>query len=177
MPGRHQPTWACCYAEGLLRHQDGRLFQPAMPCCNNLGPVGERYARNHGVYLPESSGRCLQQQAACPPAATARAGGAAVKDAGRGRPGSHAAMRKCVSGELGGPHRLVVAVARASQAQLPCSAGASARLEGVNRPELLPKDFTTVIDVAGFLSDGQVRRCRPPHRHTAPPSTAATTRT
>ncbi|PIN03315.1 hypothetical protein CDL12_24164 [Handroanthus impetiginosus] len=31
---------------------------------------------------------------------------------------------------------------------------------GVNKPELLPKEFTTVIDVAGFLSDGQEGRIR-----------------
>ncbi|KAL8094773.1 thylakoid lumenal 15.0 kDa protein 2, chloroplastic [Apium graveolens] len=29
---------------------------------------------------------------------------------------------------------------------------------GVNKPELLPKDFTPVIDVAGFLSEGQENR-------------------
>ncbi|XP_047308439.1 thylakoid lumenal 15.0 kDa protein 2, chloroplastic [Impatiens glandulifera] len=29
---------------------------------------------------------------------------------------------------------------------------------GVNKPELLPKEFSTVIDAAGFLSDGQEKR-------------------
>lgn len=33
---------------------------------------------------------------------------------------------------------------------------AEAAKVGVNKPELLPKEFSTVIDVAGFLSDGQV---------------------
>lgn len=34
--------------------------------------------------------------------------------------------------------------------------GASARLEGVNRPDLLPKEDTPLIDVAGFLTPGEV---------------------
>jgi hypothetical protein len=33
---------------------------------------------------------------------------------------------------------------------------AVARPEGVNRPDLLPKEFTTVIDVAGFLTPSEV---------------------
>uniref|UniRef100_A0A7N0UUJ8 TPM domain-containing protein n=1 Tax=Kalanchoe fedtschenkoi TaxID=63787 RepID=A0A7N0UUJ8_KALFE len=36
--------------------------------------------------------------------------------------------------------------------------GISEARVGVNKPELLPKDFTPVIDVAGFLSDGQEKR-------------------
>ncbi|MED6207113.1 hypothetical protein PIB30_032945 [Stylosanthes scabra] len=36
--------------------------------------------------------------------------------------------------------------------------GAEGAKVGVNKPELLPKEFTTVIDVAGFLSEGQEKR-------------------
>lgn len=34
--------------------------------------------------------------------------------------------------------------------------GAEAKLDPVNRPELLPEGQTTVIDVAGFLTPGEV---------------------
>ncbi|WJX11702.1 hypothetical protein P8452_02283 [Trifolium repens] len=35
---------------------------------------------------------------------------------------------------------------------------AEAAKAGVNKPELLPEEFSTVIDVAGFLSEGQEKR-------------------
>lgn len=43
--------------------------------------------------------------------------------------------------------------------------GASARMEGVNKPELLPKAYTPVIDVAGFLTDGEEKRIRAEVEH------------
>lgn len=40
----------------------------------------------------------------------------------------------------------------------PFNSGVSARLEPVNRPDLLPAEKTTVIDVAGFLTKREVGR-------------------
>ncbi|CAM6085466.1 unnamed protein product [Calypogeia fissa] len=69
-------------------------------------------------------------------------------------------------GQNGNPGRplLNAAAAAAAAAALSLSISlcgvdsALARPQGVNRPELLPKDFTTVIDVAGFLSPQQESR-------------------
>lgn len=67
--------------------------------------------------------------------------------------------------KLIGLHCTLSCVALLSHLLTPClhslSTGmlpAEARPAGVNRPELLPKRFTPVIDVAGFLSEGQVSR-------------------
>lgn len=57
--------------------------------------------------------------------------------------------------------RLAKGAAAAALSVLLSVGGASARLEGVNKPELLPTgEFTPVIDVAGFLTDGEERRIR-----------------
>ena len=53
--------------------------------------------------------------------------------------------------------RLVAGGAAESQLSMLTRVGAVARLEGVNKPELLPREFSTVIDVAGFLTEGEVR--------------------
>merc|ERR1712176_354782 len=38
------------------------------------------------------------------------------------------------------------------------AAPASVRLEGVNKPELLPEQYTPVIDIADFLTEGEEKR-------------------
>jgi hypothetical protein len=43
--------------------------------------------------------------------------------------------------------------------------GAHARMEGVNKPELLPKEYTPVIDVAGFLTEGEEKRIKAEVEH------------
>ncbi|KAK9815943.1 hypothetical protein WJX72_012407 [[Myrmecia] bisecta] len=58
------------------------------------------------------------------------------------------------------PERLLQGVAACALSACLCVNGASARLEGVNKPELLPKSYTTVIDVAGFLTDGEEARIK-----------------
>ncbi|KAK9126609.1 hypothetical protein Scep_015458 [Stephania cephalantha] len=52
---------------------------------------------------------------------------------------------------------LALSTALALGLSLPINGIAEAKV-GVNKPELLPKEFATVIDVAGFLSDGQEKR-------------------
>lgn len=65
------------------------------------------------------------------------------------------------SSEDASAHQKVAAAATAaalSASILSTAAPALARLEGVNRPELLPEEYTTVIDTAGFLTDGEEKR-------------------
>lgn len=52
---------------------------------------------------------------------------------------------------------LLIAAA-AIQGVVPSENANAARQEGVNRPELLPNYFTTVIDLERFLASGEVRR-------------------
>ena len=59
--------------------------------------------------------------------------------------------------------RLVAVALAATFAFAPVSSfphPAHARLEGVNKPELLPKEFTPVLDVSGFLTDGERAQLR-----------------
>jgi hypothetical protein len=58
--------------------------------------------------------------------------------------------------ELG--RRAALAAAAGAALALAPGAPAGARLEGVSKPELLPKEFTTVIDVANFLTPGEEER-------------------
>lgn len=67
----------------------------------------------------------------------------------------HHAPRNEILHQLKATKLLQTGVAAAA-ALLIAVSGADARLEGVNKPELLPKEYTPVIDVAGFLTAGEV---------------------
>lgn len=58
------------------------------------------------------------------------------------------------------PWKAVVSSTLALTLSFSCFVGLVNAKAGVNKPELLPREFTTVIDVAGFLSSGQENRLR-----------------
>eukprot|EP00270_Netrium_digitus_P016706 TRINITY_DN6032_c0_g3_i1.p1 TRINITY_DN6032_c0_g3~~TRINITY_DN6032_c0_g3_i1.p1 ORF type:complete len:264 (+),score=38.07 TRINITY_DN6032_c0_g3_i1:64-855(+) len=134
---------ACCYSS-VLRHEFVRTEN-----LWNLQATVRRSSRSLGSRLRAVCGNAVSS--------TGRVCESNCRDLSSGIDGSLYLSRLRAEAEGFVRKAAAVAVSTLLTVQM-CAEPASARLEGVNKPELLPSEFTEVIDVAGFLTEGQEKR-------------------